>query len=533
MQAKFTTAILLSFVLITASACGGSGSGDELRSSLKEAEQALAAEKEKTAEAERQAAEAAKAAKEAADAAAAAKKAADDAKEKAKAEADKEAEDKIAEEQQKAKDAEEAQRQAQQKQQELQEQLTEAQQAELNARASQYITAINTGGTDRTSVTVTHERGSTLKINPGGNFETGSGAPAISGFTPHTYAREVGVSGRQTLYLYTNIQAPGTRAFWKDYGLEVTDAHADEAQKPTPTAAARVVRVGDDLDYSDGATYDIAVAGTYDGVSGTYTCSACAIIDGDDADSDITAADFNAADWVALASGKRSFVSGNNWNFKPSSITNGVRQMRDNEHLYFGIWTQEPNVVSEAHSYQYIVGGSSEAQGSVSAQTLTYNNLTGTAKFAGGAVGKYATRNQVGENAVVGTFTAAVNLTANFDADTLEGRITNFRDGSRALANWNVYLGGSATGPVTSFDGSVSDAHVEASIGGVSATGQWDATLHGKDNPGRTQLATAPDAATKYPLDRYPQADLAGIVGNFHASSTNAAIAGAFGATPK
>jgi len=113
-------------------------------------------------------------------------------------------------------------------------QLTEAQQAELSARASQYIAAINDGGTARSGVTVTYERGSTLKINPGGNFQAGAGAPAISGFTPRTYTRQVG--GKQTLYLYTNIQAPGTRPFWKIHGLEVTDATAtaNEDRNPTP-----------------------------------------------------------------------------------------------------------------------------------------------------------------------------------------------------------------------------------------------------------------------------------------------------------
>ena len=190
---------------------------------------------------------------------------------------------------------------------------------------------------------------------------------------------------------------------------------------------------------------------------------------------------------------------------------------------------QEPNVASEPHMYQYIVGGSNEMQGSVQPQTLTYGDLTGTAKFAGGAVGKYVTRDQVGDNAAIGTFNAAVNLTADFDANTLEGRITNFRDGSRALTEWNVYLGGSATGPVTNFSGSITDEVVAASIGGVDATGTWDATLHGTDNPGQTQLD---GDRTKYPLARYPKADLAGITGNFHASSTNAALAGAFAATP-
>ena len=211
------------------------------------------------------------------------------------------------------------------------------------------------------------------------------------------------------------------------------------------------------------------------------------------------------------------------WDFKPTSINSGINQDEDTEHLYFGIWVNEPNLASSAHGYQYIDGGSDGM--------LTYANLTGTAQFRGGAVGKYVTRNQVGENARIGTFTAAVNLTANFDADTLEGRITGFRDGSQQLTGWNVYLGGSATGPITNFSGDVTNGTAVASIGGVSAMGQWEAALLGTDN---TDLMDTED----HPYTRYPRADLAGIVGNFHATSNatpadaNAAIAGAFAATP-
>ena len=69
----------------------------------------------------------------------------------------------------------------------------------------------------------------------------------------------------------------------------------------------------------------------------------------------------------------------------------------------------------------------------------------------------------------------------------------------------------------------------------------WDATLHGTSN---NNLGDNDRDSTMYPVTRYPLADLAGLVGNFHASSTSmitdddetlptAAIAGAFGATPR
>ena len=393
----------------------------------------------------------------------------------------------------------------------LQSQLSEAQQAELNARATAYITAINTGGgTDpREDVTVSYQRGSTLMINPGGSFDTGSGAPSISGFTARPYTRQVGVSGEETVYLYTNIQAPGTRAFWKEHGLEVMNATGNTAENPTPTSALRTA-----MDESM-----TTVSGRYDGVSGTFTCTGVC----------------TGVVFVQGESGARKFTGSSTWDFEPSSITSPVRQMMDTEYLYFGIWVQEPNVASAAHNYEYIMGGSPPF--------TSVEDLSGTAQFRGGAIGKYVTRNQVGENAKIGTFTAEANFTATFvTGPTLEGRITNFRDGGQTLTGWNVYLGDAMDDPAQ-FNSGTGTGTASALIGGIPARGEWDATLHGTPNDNLEGNDNNRDS-TMYPVTRYPLADLAGLVGNFHASSTStitvggtslptAAIAGAFGATPR
>ena len=416
--------------------------------------------------------------------------------------------------------------QVQQGNQNLQDQLDEAQQAELNARAATYIAAINDGGTARSGVTVTYQRGSTLKINPGGNFVSSSGAPSISGFTPRTYTRQVGVSGKQTVYLYTNIQAAGTRAFWKIHGLEVSNAEDSSDRNPTPTAAAVFIP-------SSGTTATgVKVSGKFDGVSGTFTCTTATYCVGEK--SGITLTNLVGAP----VDGVRSFGTNGDWTFKPTSITSGVSQNEDTEHLYFGIWMEEPNVASSAHDYEHITGGSGakNAAGQTNNAADLMSNLSGTAAFRGGAVGKYVTRNQVGENARIGTFTAAVDFTAVFgDTPTLEGRITNFRDGSQTLTGWNVYLGSSGTenNPVSFSAGTLTETGgAKALIGGVPATGNWGATLHGTSNKDLSDR-------TKYPLASYPKADLAGIVGYFHATdnataaNARAALAGTFGATPR
>ena len=413
----------------------------------------------------------------------------------------------------------------------LQNQLSEAQQATINARAGAYLTAISDGGTERTGVDVSYERGSRLMINPGGNFTTGSGAPGISGFTARTYKRQVGVSGEQTVFLYTNIQAAGTRAFWKEHGLEVADASNQAGFSPTPTAAAQYIVNRTDSTQASG----VRVSGRFDGVSGTFTCRASDTCMGDRTDADSDQLDLTGL--VSLpVDGERSFAGGT-WVFKPSSITGGIRQNEDTEHLYFGIWVEEPNVASAAHDYEYIM-----RRGDTAFTEMDRVGLPGTASFRGGAVGKYVTRNQVGEKAEIGTFTAAADFTATFGGSpTLEGRLTNFRDGSQTLSGWSVHLGGGTAdsptnAPAAFAGGTVLDGIASALIGGVSAEGEWDATLYGNTNHLLMHDPTAtpnPRDLVKYPLARYPVADLAGLVGNFHASSSNAALAGAFGATPR
>ena len=420
---------------------------------------------------------------------------------------------------------------AQQQNTQLQRQLTEAQQAELSARAGKYLEAIHTGGMQRTGMSVTYERGSsTPKIYPGGDFDPGSGAPAISGFTPRPYTRQVGVSGEETVYLYTNIQRPSTRAFWKIHGLEVGPITRDSPlAKPTGTPSP---------DNAAAAT-KTTVSGTYDGVSGTFTCTHDLCM-GDDV---------KPAVLVGLdMDGQRQFTGVATWTFT-TSITASKSQISDNEYLYFGIWVQEPKVASDAHMFEYITGGrSSSINGmlDVDGGLDNFADLIGTAKFDGGAIGKYVTRNQVGENDKIGTFTANAEFTADFDNDTLEGRIDNFREGDQALSgNWNVYLGHEnkmeEPAPLTAA-GADGSASARIGVSGLGATGTWSATLYGtaNDDLGFDAIPAANIRdLTSYPLASYPLADLAGLVGRFHVTSNstaaeaNAALAGAFGATPR
>ena len=459
---------------------------------------------------------------------------------------------------------EQARAEQERQQREAEARLSEAQQAVLNARARAYIGELDDNerrGDDTAGSIVTVEwmRDERIEVDPGGNFAPGSGAPSISGFSAYHFTRRTGISD-ETAYLYTNIQSPGTRAFWKAYGLDetLTATNASLAM-PSSTGTSKVYT-------GSGATRVFAgrsVGGSFRGASGTFTCSAtddtathCGVtvttdINGNPVTDNITS-------HIETVNGVRRFASGTaiSWTFKPSNINNGVRINQDDTFLYFGIWASEPDIASGAHNFQVIHGGGGvKFDGDPPVAVLdstAFGDLTGSATFKGGAIGKYVTRNQVGENARIGTFTAQADFTANFNGanSSLEGRITNFREDGQELAGWDVYLGGTSATDASVFEGGTTAAGTgstaHARIGRVAATGTWAATLYGSAN-NRADLGggTAPDADDPtYPLARFPFADLAGVAGHFSAVDladdpattnvveTNAAIAGAFAATP-
>ena len=351
-----------------------------------------------------------------------------------------------------------------------------------------------------------------LTFLPDGDFDRGSAAPSVPGswrrnsFTRQTASPTNVVA--ETVYLYTDIQSPGTKAYWKRYGAE--DQTVNDGNTLARVSGGREINNNDTPAPGDDI---VTYAGNYDGASGTFTCA------GDPAS---TCTARNTETGIDVAG---------SWTFKPGRLTNGVTVTEDEEYLYFGIWYSEPDIASGTHGFEYIAGGDDTG-----ISPTNFGALEGTATYTGGAIGKYVTRNQVSDNAKIGTFTATATFKADFDDDnTLDGRITNFRDSEGPLTGWSVKLGGSdATQPAVLDEGGVdagAGATTAASIGGVPATGNWAATLHGSNNV-ETGLPTPVDR------DEYPAADVAGVTGWFDAFShstsetSGAAIAGAFAASP-
>ena len=312
----------------------------------------------------------------------------------------------------------------------------------------------------------------------------------------------------ETAYLYTNIQAPGTRAFWKVHGLD--EPMADEFAPLARGSSATPTRIA-----NDNTRYTaLTVSGSLNGAGGKFTCASCTGVVADGYDSHVT-----------FAQGEPTFVTTGDWTFTPSNIANGYRVDADDTYLYFGIWSSIPDNIVGAYDFDYIAGG----QGQLSSGR--FNALTGSATFSGGAVGKYVTQGQVGgQNAKIGTFTATATLNADFgaaEAGTLSGSITDFREGGSPLTGWQVTLGSDGNvGAASTISGTAASGDTVANIGGLSVGGSWGANFYGSDNEDLGNL-------TKYPATRYPPVDLAGVAGWFNATGPDASLAGAFGATPQ
>lgn len=433
-----------------------------------------------------------------------------------------------------------AQQQAAQAQQEAAEQIAEAQQeasqqieqANVDVRAPRLRTVlVGVTAASETEANVEWPRSGTLQFNVGA-YTPGSVAPAAPGSWPRR-ASFAGQSGstvvnaaNDTAFLYSNIQGPGgSRAIWKVHGFGPVEMTDDLEMRARGTSA--VPRGADNRQVGSGVAYTkLTINGSLGGVSGTFTCATCDGTVGDSTtgiDSHVTFPRGLPPDFGTVGSWAFSF---------PLSSHNARYQINDDDaYLYFGIWISETVDAAGTPGFQYIAGGGAE-----SGSTLgNFNALTGTATFSGGAVGRYATIGQVGQqNASIGTFTATAAFTANFGdgtaTGTLHGQLTDFREGGTALTGWRLTLGATANAATpTTIAAAAASGTTVGTIGGLAVNGNWGADFYGHDN-----MAPAPTGETPnrilYPVTRYPVADLAGVTGWFRASNDDAALAGAFGA---
>ncbi|MCY4350151.1 MAG: hypothetical protein OXC25_09935 [Thiotrichales bacterium] len=410
---------------------------------------------------------------------------------------------------------------------------------EENGEFSFYGTASTPAGD---GVRIEHERSGSRKVEPDASISRGSAPPTISGFTGASFVLP-GATHEGTLYLYDNLGSPNTRPFWKVHGEMVAQDEFLSSGNLDSTIAAilrsakpRYIRNGSSV--TSGAYDRITIAGSFDGVSGTFTCLAtdCA---GDGDGSEIPAsADTAAAVFVSAADsdGIRAFTG--TWIFEPSSVTAPVRRDQDEMYLYFGLWTSEPEDPDGMPDLEWIRGGGLDTGSDLS----NFAMLDGKATFEGGAIGQYAIdKTATGGEAKEGIFTAKATLDAVFTTNsngTLSGRIGDFQDEDGSpLTGWQLYLGGASNADTAELT-NTGVAEVEGASGkidGVNISGSWQANLYGVDNGDK------PESVTSCP-NHGCEVDLAGVTGRFRADGAGTevegvapivAIGGAFGAAHK
>jgi len=377
---------------------------------------------------------------------------------------------------------------------------TEAKQRAPKWADALYTTDANYGSDDQfTAVEVSDMRDGKRTVGPVDPYPNSKSAPSIYGFTGTASARGLGSTNEDTVYLYTNIERPNTREFWKVYGSQAVEGvsgvdflddsdSADMKFRKIANVPRSTPKGTQSPDYSgaEGGYDRVEIAGRLSGASGTFICTDCSGSDASDTSAD-----------AAFSDGEWSIKRGS-WTFKSSSPTAPVRRDQDDAYLYFGIWASEPKALDGTPDIGWIAGGG--ARGLGNANNITASNFTtlkGTATFAGGAIGQYAIdRTDRSGPAKVGIFTATISLTADFGtpqtAGTLFGTISSFqeKDGSN-LDSWNLHLGdranaaapmGSAMLAATGVAASTDRLSVFGSIDGINVVGDWHARLYGEDN---------------------------------------------------
>ena len=203
------------------------------------------------------------------------------------------------------------------------------------------------------------------------------------------------------------------------------------------------------------------VRGTYDGAPGTYRCSG-----------DVACSSTNDG------KGSPSALAGT-WHFKPDA---GAMVMQpDANYLYYGWWVNK-NKDGEPMLATAFVG----AVGTV-ANGGDLTALTGSATYAGNAVGKWGMHNVLDGTGNGGHFTADAELEATFGTGAtagVTGTIDNFRlnDGTED-PGWSVALERGALGTTGGTIGAGAPADQPKTVWSINdnksmAAGNWGGTMY-------------------------------------------------------
>ena len=226
----------------------------------------------------------------------------------------------------------------------------------------------------------------------------------------------------------------------------------------------------------------IIVSGSYHGVSGTYSCTP---------DTDNTCAVRVASEGFDLGGltdiqDANTFDANNAvWTFKPTNPNARVMAMLSSDFVSYGWWLHK-----SADGNTWTASAFAANKGTVETASGIVD-LKGTAKYVGGAAGKYALHSSTGGTNDAGHFTAKATLEADFNADMITGTINEFIGADGQSRDWSVELkksGISDSGTIRGADGMDDSTPMKTvwTIGDTAApeSGQWSGSLwdNGDDN---------------------------------------------------
>ena len=226
----------------------------------------------------------------------------------------------------------------------------------------------------------------------------------------------------------------------------------------------------------DGTDDAFIVAGTFNGATGIYRCTA-------NCESEVTANGINL---------------GGTWTFNPND---GARaRISDTDFQYFGWWVRTTDTGPLVTALSGSVGNDDALRPS---GDNSFPSIQGTATYSGTAVGKYAIYSDGPKG---GNFQADVELKASFGAadvgGTISGMVDNF-DGD-GMADWSVTLPTrdlSDIGMTTMAAGQTNPVWSMGDADG-SAEGSWSAGLYAADDGGTPQSVVGQFEAEHGPIGR-------------------------------
>ena len=259
--------------------------------------------------------------------------------------------------------------------------------------------------------------------------KTDTTVPSIADWAGSDYVEsESGTTDHVVLYSNQRTQTKSVK-FSEKFGVDglniltptATNSMKFEIVEASLNANSQLVK-GDDFatsgtkEHTESDGDEESVTGTFDGVSGTYSCTQSGATTCD--------SEVNANGNITLAG---------SWSFVPDSFDSmTMTQTMDAAYLVFGLWSRETSAGVDVATF----AGTS---GTVQLGNDAADDINGTATYKGGAAGKYAVYNPLGDNSSAGAFTANATLTANFTDDKISGELTDFMANGESM-DWAVSL---------------------------------------------------------------------------------------------